>query len=112
MIEKVGFTDPMFDRYQNDATAIHLLRSQWWYRAWTLQEILLASRATIVIGRYSIDWDHLRIGVNHGLGLGIWTPIAMGIMRDPILGNCNQADKPSKVVSDLARDLVLLHHRV
>lgn len=85
MIEKVGVTDPMFDRYQNDSTAMHLLRSQWWYRAWTLQEILLASRATIVIGRYSIDWDHLRIGVNHGLGLEIWTPIAMGIMRDPVL---------------------------
>ncbi|KAK4863708.1 hypothetical protein LT330_002486 [Penicillium expansum] len=57
MIEKVGVTDPMFDRYQNDATAIHLLR----------------------------NWDHLRIGVNHGLDLGIWTPISMGIMRDPII---------------------------
>ncbi|KAJ5420976.1 Heterokaryon incompatibility [Penicillium sp. CMV-2018d] len=85
MIEKAGVTDPMFDRYQNDATAIHLLRSQWWYRAWTLQEILLASKAITVIGRYSIDWDHLRIGVNHGLGLGIWAPISMGIIRDPNL---------------------------
>ncbi|KAJ6098626.1 Heterokaryon incompatibility [Penicillium canescens] len=75
----------MFDRYQNDTTAIHLLRSQWWYRAYTLQETLLASRATTVIGRYSIDWDHLRIGVSHSLGLGIWTPISMGIIRDPIL---------------------------
>ncbi|KAJ5659082.1 Heterokaryon incompatibility [Penicillium longicatenatum] len=85
MIEKVDVTDPMFVRYKNDATAMHILMSQWWYRAWTLQEILLASRATIVIGRYSIDWEHLRIGANHGLGLGIWTPISMGIMRDPIL---------------------------
>lgn len=85
MIEKAGVKDPMFDRYQNDGTALHLLERQWWYRAWTLQEILLPSRAITVIGRYSMDWERLRIGANHGLNLGIWTPIAMGIMRDPIL---------------------------
>ena len=85
MIEKAGVKDPMFDRYQNDISAMRLLESEWWYRAWTLQEILLPSKAITVMGRYSIDWERLRIGANHGLNLGIWVPIAMGIMRDPIL---------------------------
>lgn len=85
MIGRDGGTNPLIERYRTDMSALHILQSPWLYRAWTLQEILLAPRATIVIGRYSIDWDHLRVGANHGLNLGLWHPFVLGILPDPVL---------------------------
>ncbi|KAH7317140.1 heterokaryon incompatibility protein-domain-containing protein [Stachybotrys elegans] len=82
-LEVVSTPSPLFDRYQNNEAIIHLFESTWWQRAWTIQEITLASRAVIVAGKYSLGWDHFRSGINYGLRIGIWTPILMGIVHDP-----------------------------
>ncbi|KAH8896638.1 hypothetical protein GQ53DRAFT_778654 [Thozetella sp. PMI_491] len=82
-LEVVSTPSPLFDRYQNNETVIHLFKSTWWQRVWTIQEITLAPRAVIVAGRYSLDWDYFRSGMNYGLRIGIWTPILMGIIHDP-----------------------------
>lgn len=84
MIEKPDIGTPMFNRYKNDGSILHIISSSWWYRAWTIQEILLASRATIVAGQHTMDWDRFCVGGNHGLNLGLWLPTTMGIIQDPI----------------------------
>ena len=84
MIEKPDVSTPMFDRYKNDSSILHIVCSSWWYRAWTIQEILLASRATIGAGQHTMDWDRFCIDGNQGLNLGLWLPTTMGIIQDPI----------------------------
>src|SRR3569833_118568 len=85
MIEHEGVETPMFDRYNNDISAIYVVASAWWQRAWTVQEILLAPRATLVAERRSLDWDRFCVGGNHGLELGLWMPQMMGLILDPIV---------------------------
>lgn len=74
-----------FHRYRHDQTIIHVLESEWWRRSWTTQEILLARKATVVIGTHHIDWDELCFGGNHGVNLGIWSTIQLGFTHDTII---------------------------
>ncbi|OAA59038.1 Heterokaryon incompatibility [Niveomyces insectorum RCEF 264] len=85
LAENDDVRSPLFARYKNDISIMHLLASRWWWRAWTAQEILLAARATVTVGRYTMDWDRLCTGGNHGLRLGIWMPLLMGLILDPII---------------------------
>ncbi|ETS75718.1 hypothetical protein PFICI_12662 [Pestalotiopsis fici W106-1] len=74
-----------FDRYRYDQTIIHVLQSEWWRRSWTTQEILLATKATVVIGTHHIDWDEMCFGGNHGVNLGIWSTLKLGVTHDTII---------------------------
>ena len=74
-----------FDRYRYDQTIIHGLQSDWWLRSWTTQEILLATKATVVIGTHHIDWDEMCYGGNHGVNLGIWSTLNLGVTHDNII---------------------------
>lgn len=71
-----------FDRYRYDQTIVHVLKSEWWRRSWTTQEILLATKATVVIGTHHIDWDEMCFGGNHGVNLGIWSTVKLGFSHD------------------------------
>lgn len=55
------------------------------YRAWTIQEILLASDAVVVVGPHSIDWDVFCIGGNHGVNIGLWITVAFGVMHYSVI---------------------------
>lgn len=76
---------PLFDRFKDDFSVLHLACASWWFRTWTVQEILLASQAVVMAGTYTMDWDRFSAGVNHGLAIGIWNPVMLGIMVDPIV---------------------------
>ena len=76
---------PNFDRFKDDASVLHLACAAWWLRTWTVQEVLLASEAVIMAGTYTMDWDRFCAGINHGLAIGIWNPILLGIVLDPIV---------------------------
>lgn len=51
---------------------------EWWYRAWTLQEILLSSSITLVQDSHEIDWQDFCLAVDHGLRMHIWVFIDSG----------------------------------
>lgn len=40
-----------------------LLSNNWWSRAWVIQEIMLASTSTIMIGQRQVDWEDIRTAV-------------------------------------------------
>jgi len=85
LVERDDINTPMFYRYMHDYSILHIMFKPWWYRTWTIQEILLASSATVMAGRHAIDWDRFCTGGNHGLKLGLWMPKSMGIILDPIV---------------------------
>jgi len=85
MIERADIEDPLADKYRNDLSIMHLIGSQWWYRAWTLQEILLPGRAVAVVGQFTMDWWRFCAGTNHGFNIGIWAPITMGVIIDSMV---------------------------
>ncbi|KAG8156794.1 hypothetical protein KVR01_013399 [Diaporthe batatas] len=67
-------------------TIQHVLESDWWCRSWTFQEIILATNATVMIGRYSISWDDLCLGGNHGLGVvRLWNSVELGVLYQDIV---------------------------
>ncbi|KAJ4317398.1 hypothetical protein N0V84_007375 [Fusarium piperis] len=76
---------PLFDRFRDDISILHLACAEWWFRAWTVQEILLASQAVVMAGTFTMDWDHFSTGINYGFTLGIWNPVTLGIIVDPIV---------------------------
>jgi len=76
---------PLFDRFRDDFSVIHLAGARWWYRAWTVQEVLLASQAVVMAGTFTMDWDRFSAGINYGLAIGIWNPVLLGIIVDPIV---------------------------
>ncbi|KAK2611427.1 hypothetical protein N8I77_004766 [Diaporthe amygdali] len=49
-----------------------MLSCEWWYRAWTLQEILLSSSIILIQGNLEIDWHDFCLAVDHGLRMHIW----------------------------------------
>lgn len=51
---------------------------QWWYRSWTLQEILLSSSVTLVQDSQEIDWQDFCLAVDHGLRTHIWVFVDSG----------------------------------
>lgn len=40
-----------------------LLSNKWWSRAWVIQETMLASASTIMVGQRQIDWEDIRTAV-------------------------------------------------
>ncbi|KAM0428837.1 hypothetical protein ACHAPT_006637 [Fusarium lateritium] len=76
---------PLFDRFRDDFSVLHLASAEWWFRAWTVQEILLASRAVAMTGTFTMDWDRFSTGINYGLTLGIWNPVLLGTIVDPVV---------------------------
>lgn len=40
-----------------------LLSNNWWSRAWVIQEIMLASTSTIMVGQRQVDWEDIRTAV-------------------------------------------------
>ncbi|KAK4184766.1 heterokaryon incompatibility protein-domain-containing protein [Podospora australis] len=87
LLDTVAIADesPLYQRFKNDFSALHLACAEWWFRTWTVQEILLASKAVVVCGKYTLDWDRLCYAVDYGLTLGIWNPVVLGIIVDPIM---------------------------
>ena len=61
----------------------HIAEADWWARAWTAQEILLATQATIMTGVHAIEWDRFCAGVDYGLRTGIIDAVNGGIVVDP-----------------------------
>jgi len=76
---------PAFDRFRDDYSVIHLACAGWWFRTWTVQELVLASQAVIMTGTFTMDWARFKAGVDYGLAIGIWNPVVLGIVIDPIV---------------------------
>jgi len=76
---------PIFDRFRDDFSIIHLACARWWFRTWTVQEILLASQAVVMTGKFTMDWDRFCTGIDYGLAIGIWNPVLLGIIVDPVV---------------------------
>ena len=76
---------PLSEKYRDDSSVLHLAYAEWWVRAWTIQEILLASQAVIVTGRYAIDWEKFCTAIDYGLAIGIWNPVNLGLIVNPIV---------------------------
>ncbi|TGJ85655.1 hypothetical protein E0Z10_g3126 [Xylaria hypoxylon] len=70
-------------------TGVILLgENDWWYRAWTCQEILLSRQALVKKGEFSMHWDRLVSGINHGLAIGLFSPLLLGILASPMIEPC------------------------
>ncbi|KAI0965605.1 heterokaryon incompatibility protein-domain-containing protein [Xylaria arbuscula] len=76
---------PLFERYKADGSIIHLGADDWWYRAWTSQEILLSPQALVMKGSFSMPWDRVCSGMNYGLAVGMWSPLVLAIIVNPII---------------------------
>ncbi|KAK3340003.1 heterokaryon incompatibility protein-domain-containing protein [Lasiosphaeria hispida] len=76
---------PSFDRFRDDFSVLHLACAGWWFRTWTVQEILLASQAVVMTGTFTMDWDQFCAGIDYGLAIGIWNPVMLGIVVDPVV---------------------------
>ncbi|KAM7211973.1 Heterokaryon incompatibility protein (HET) domain containing protein [Rhypophila decipiens] len=50
-----------------------ILENSWWRRVWTLQEMILARRATIHIGHHQIDWDFFTMAIQHAKAVNIFS---------------------------------------
>lgn len=51
---------------------------EWWYRAWTLQEILLSTSITLVQDSQEIDWQDFCLAIDHGLRMHLWVFVDSG----------------------------------
>jgi hypothetical protein len=69
---------PKKDQYLARRDIWDIFSCDWWYRAWTLQEILLSSSIILVQGSHEIDWQDFCLAVDHGLRTGIWYFMAAG----------------------------------
>ncbi|KAK3998035.1 heterokaryon incompatibility protein-domain-containing protein [Cladorrhinum sp. PSN332] len=49
-----------------------ILKNEWWRRAWTLQEIILPKKATLVMGTYTVDFAMFSEAMRHAEKLGIF----------------------------------------
>lgn len=69
---------PKKDQYRARMDIWEIFSCDWWYRAWTLQEILLSSSIILVQGNQEIDWQDFCLAVDHGLRTGVWVFMAAG----------------------------------
>jgi hypothetical protein len=76
---------PNFDRFKDDVSVLHLACAGWWHRTWTVQEVVLAWEAVVVAGTFTMDWDRFCTGIDYGLVIGIWNPVLLGIVFDPVV---------------------------
>ncbi|KAK3986625.1 heterokaryon incompatibility protein 6, OR allele [Cladorrhinum sp. PSN332] len=88
-------------RYGDDGSSTQtILGLDWWKRAWTAQEIVLAKRASLVMGPHQIDWDLFSAAIHHGeaLKLSSWTSTIFG----GIMESCTAPFHEVKAIRDLA----------
>ncbi|KAK8012952.1 hypothetical protein PG991_010327 [Apiospora marii] len=86
---------------ENDETKIWpVLKCAWWYRSWTLQEILLSTNITFFMGRYKVEWQELCTAVDHGFRLHLWQTLFQGTFVNPNI-------LPYFTIKDLQRRLGL-----
>lgn len=69
---------PKKDQYLARRDIWEIFHCDWWFRAWTLQEILLSSSIILVQGSQEIDWQDFCLAVDHGLRMRIWTFMGAG----------------------------------
>ncbi|GJC89890.1 heterokaryon incompatibility protein 6, OR allele [Colletotrichum liriopes] len=74
---------PARELYAGESKIWDILTCTWWYRSWTLQEILLSTNITLIMGRYNIDWQSLCAAVDHGLRMRLWSMLASGTFINP-----------------------------
>ncbi|KAK7963548.1 hypothetical protein PG988_010522 [Apiospora saccharicola] len=86
--------------YGGDEHIWKIIKSAWWYRSWTLQEILLSTNITLFMGRHKIDWQDLCTAIDHGFRLRIWSTLEEGTF-------VNRDIMPYFTVKDLQRRLGL-----
>lgn len=82
---------PLYKKFLADDSlygVIILGENDWWYRAWTCQEILLSPQALIKKGEFLVPWDRFVSGINYGLAIGLWSPLLLGILASPIIEPC------------------------
>ena len=85
MLSAERVESPLFDRFRDDFSILHLACARWWFRTWTVQEILLAAEAVVMTGTFTMDWDRFCTGIDYGLAIGIWNPVLLGAIVDPIV---------------------------
>ncbi|KAH6632806.1 heterokaryon incompatibility protein-domain-containing protein [Chaetomium tenue] len=83
LLDRKLVESPLYERYEDQTSIVHLADSAWWSRAWTVQEILLASQAVVVTGSRSMEWQRLCKGVDYGFAIGIWLTLIIGQVVDP-----------------------------
>ena len=83
LLDRQHIESPLYERYEDETVIVHLAEAAWWSRAWTVQEILLASQAVVVTGSRSMEWRRLCKGVDYGFAIGIWMTLLIGQVVDP-----------------------------
>ncbi|KAK8034136.1 hypothetical protein PG993_009131 [Apiospora rasikravindrae] len=90
----------LVELYGGDDNIWRILKASWWYRSWTLQEILLSTDITFFMGRYKMDWVDFCAAVDHGFRLRIWSTLEQGTF-------VNKDIMPYFTIKDLQRRLGL-----
>ncbi|KAH6712358.1 heterokaryon incompatibility protein-domain-containing protein [Leptodontidium sp. MPI-SDFR-AT-0119] len=111
----------VFEEYFADGTIVDIATRTWWHRAWTVQELMLSSNATLMIGKYTITWDDLCAAVDHGLNMQIWEHVFLGFIVNPVvvpyismralMNRYRLPDQLDTPAVDLTRLLVHCRHR-
>jgi hypothetical protein len=84
LLDRKHVDSVLYERYKEEFVAgIHIAEAAWWSRAWTVQEILLASHAVVVTGSRSMDWQRFCTGVDYAFAIGILTSLMIGQVADP-----------------------------
>lgn len=77
-LQREPINSPKRDQYLARTDIWEIFHCDWWYRAWTLQEILLSSSIILVQGSQEIDWQDFCLAVDHGLRMRIWIFVGAG----------------------------------
>ncbi|KAH7348530.1 heterokaryon incompatibility protein-domain-containing protein [Rhexocercosporidium sp. MPI-PUGE-AT-0058] len=111
----------VYEEYFADATIVDIATRTWWHRAWTVQELMLPSKAVLMIGKYTIKWEDLCAAVDYGLNMHIWEHVFLGFIINPVVVPyismrtlMNRYRLPNQLgtpASDLIRLLVHCRHR-
>ncbi|KAK8065107.1 hypothetical protein PG997_011854 [Apiospora hydei] len=88
------------EQYGGEENIWRVLKATWWFRSWTLQEILLSTNITFFMGRYKVDWEDFCAAVDHGFRLRIWSTLEQGTF-------VNKDILPYFTIKDLQRRLGL-----
>ncbi|KAK7967982.1 uncharacterized protein PG986_002259 [Apiospora aurea] len=88
------------EQYGGEENIWRVLKATWWFRSWTLQEILLSTNITFFMGRYKMDWEDFCAAVDHGFRLRIWSTLEQGTF-------VNKDILPYFTIKDLQRRLGL-----
>lgn len=109
------------EKYRGDQTIVFLAANPWWYRAWTVQELMLSSNAILMMSRYTITWEDFCAGADHGLSTQIWGEVAFGFLMNPItvpylslralISRYRYSDQMSSPAADLLHLLIHCRHR-